>query len=307
MPDFQTWVRRAVKGVRGTRSREYPLTPPGEAYPLDWRGHASRVDSPASGVRAPHPGAGTYLHPVATSFAGLALHQSMILDGAEYSSEIRQLAHALCSAQLPSGAWLYPVEVPEYGTPPGWVSGMAQGLAISFLLRAADLSAEEPRLELEGAIQRAHRVLLTSLSSGGCSDWDAEGRPFFEECPAEPAPFILNGAAFAIVGLYEFEARFGGLVATLAAQRLSRMLGGWDLGYWSSYDLVGRAPSSPDYHSLHISQLRLLASLFPSENFADYASRFESYRNHRANRLRAFVGIVAARLRLAPPKSAGAS
>lgn len=294
------WKNRAVKGLRGTRGKSYPLLPPGSTYPLDWRPHASIVSTPAQGVRAPSETGdrSDYLHPVATSFAGLALHQRMLLDGADVGEPILALARALCGAQEPHGAWTYPVAVPYYGRAPGWVSGMAQGLALSFLLRAAPLAASDEEATLiESAVVGAHAALLRPLRDNGCTDWDSQGRPFFEECPATPPPFILNGAVFAIVGLHDYEAARGGDVSARAAVRLSEMLPSWDLGYWSSYDATRRAPSSPDYHQLHVSQLVLMHRLFPEFSFGRFAETFSAYSHSRRNRNHAFLSVVVSRCR----------
>jgi hypothetical protein len=288
------WKGRLAKGLRGPRGRDYPInTGDASIYPLDWREHASQPATPEDGVKA-HGEGEDYFHPVATSFAGLAKHQSFVLEGADEQRAILGLARALCAHQR-SGAWTYPVAVPEYGVRPGWVSGMAQGLAISFLLRASDLASADERRTFHDAARSAHEVLLRPIGQGGCCDWDPQGRPFFEECPAPMPPFILNGAVFALLGLHEFERRFGGSVSPLAAERLSELLPGWDLGYWSRYDLVGRVPSSPDYHSLHVSQLWVLDAYFDDAQFGHYAEKFDRYQRDRGQRTRAFVMLVAAR------------
>ena len=304
MIDTAKWRGRVAKGLRGPQGRAYPVILDERAYPLDWRHHASRAADPVAGVLARGNGE-DYFHPVATSFLGLARHQSLLLDRADEREAILGLARALCAHQV-AGAWTYPVAVPEYGVNPGWVSGMAQGLAISFLLRAMGLAGADERQTFWAAAQAAHEVLLRPIAERGCSDWDPMGRPFFEECPAADLPFILNGAVFALLGLRDFELHSGGSVAPLAAERLRELLPQWDLGYWSRYDLISRAPSSPDYHSLHVSQLKVLDVYYGDGEFGSYASKFERYQGDRVRRTRAFVTLVVARTRQSLRKTGGA-
>jgi hypothetical protein len=178
---------------------------------------------------------------------------------------------------------------------------MAQGLGTSLLLRSADVlpGADAPRLR--GAAERAVTHLLRPVDEGGCSVPDGEGRPFPEECPSEPGPFVLNGACFALLGLQDLDDRGGDGAARRAAERIDALLPRWDLGYWSRYDLLSGTPSSPDYHRLHVSLLTVLGDRYPDLRFAEFATRFEQQRRRGRQRLRALTALAVERLLLPIP------
>jgi heparosan-N-sulfate-glucuronate 5-epimerase len=161
---------------------------------------------------------------------------------------------------------------------------MAQGLAISVMLRAYDITGEQSYSDAAGL---ASNLLLSPVSEGGCSDYDESGHPFLEEYPSDPPSHILNGAIFALIGLRELEARTGGDIHKAAATRLSTQLTKFDLGYWSRYDLRFVAPASRAYHSLHISLLHVAGDLFSDPFFNSTAIRWSSYLSRPGCRLRA--------------------
>jgi hypothetical protein len=161
---------------------------------------------------------------------------------------------------------------------------MAQGLAISVMLRAYDLTGEQSYFDAAGL---ASNLLLSPVSEGGCSDYDKSGNPFLEEYPSDPPSHILNGAIFALIGLSELEARTGGDIHKAAVTRLSTQLTRFDLGYWSRYDLRYAAPASRSYHSLHVSLLQVAGNLFSDPFFNSTAIRWKSYLSRPGCRLRA--------------------
>jgi len=164
---------------------------------------------------------------------------------------------------------------------------MAQGLAVSVLLRAGDLTGEPSYLD---AARAAVALLLKPLADGGCAHYDEVGRPFLEECPSDPPSHILNGALFALIGLREFEARSGGDAHVPAARRLAAQLGRYDLGYWSRYDLCFDAPATMAYHSLHISLLEAAAAVLAAPSLRGVALVWRSYLRNPYHRLRAAAG-----------------
>jgi hypothetical protein len=190
-------------------------------------------------------------------------------------------------SQDDNGGWPYPVAVPRYRVEPGWYSGMAQGLAISVLLRAFDLTAEQSYRDAAGA---AAILLHRPVGSGGCADFDELGRPFFEECPSDPPSHILNGAVFALIGLRELAGRTGEDSFQPAARRLADQLSQFDLGYWSRYDLRFAAPASHAYHQLHISLLRAAGRAVGDPRFDVMARHWRRYLKRPACRIRAIAG-----------------
>ena len=286
-----------ARALGDLHARSYPVEPAGippdgsGRYPLDLRGMFSSPRFDADGIIVvAGPGGRLYHNPVSAALYALGQHTAGHIDGGRRGAAAdRFLAHArnLRLSQDAHGGWRYPVPVARYRVAPGWYSAMAQGLAISVLLRAHDLTGEQAYAD---TAMRAATLLLRPLADGGCSHYDESGRPFLEECPSDPPSHILNGAVFALIGLRELEARTGRDAHLAAAGRLAAALGQFDLGYWSRYDLRFAAPASMAYHCLHIALLDIAARLCGNRVFATTAHRWRSYRGRPLGRLRAAAG-----------------
>jgi len=170
-----------------------------------------------------------------------------------------------------------------------YYSAMAQGEGLSVLARAATVDPDGPWLATG---RRAYDFLMESGSAGLTRVFD--GITALEEYPGEAFPSVLNGWAFALVGVVDLGIATGDLAIQRRAEELAgslaRALPLYDTGYWSTYD-IGRNIASPFYHDLHIAQLRALAMIFPSqaEVFETFAAQFDRYRRSRVNRLRAIA------------------
>ncbi len=293
-------VATALRDVRARMPPvEKAIRPDGGGpYPLDLRAVSRGLDTGPDGVVVvPTPDGRRYVNPVSASLYALARHTQAWRAGARgqprpggsdghLAGFLAQARH-LRMTQDARGGWRYPVPVARYRVPPGWYSAMAQGLAVSVLLRAGDLTGERSYLD---AAREAVTLLLLPLGDGGCAHYDRAGRPFLEECPSDPPSHILNGAVFALVGLREFEARSGGNAHASAAQRLAAQVGHYDIGYWSRYDLCFDAPATVAYHALHISLLEAAAALLADPSFRRVAGRWRSYRRDPFCRMRAVAG-----------------
>ncbi len=185
------------------------------------------------------------------------------------------------------GAWIYPISVPRYSASPGWRSAMAQGLAISVFTRAYELTHE---LGYRDAALQAAAVLTRPIEADGCSHFDQQGLPFLEEVAVNPPAHILNGAIFALWGLYDLESISNAFNSfkDRALKRLTEELPRYDLGYWSGYDQMYQVPASRRYHLLHIAQLKVLHILTGEPIFRYYADKWQSYLKDPLKRIRAF-------------------
>jgi hypothetical protein len=200
-----------------------------------------------------------------------------------------------------AGAWVEPESYPHTFRMRGpWLSAMAQGLCVSLLVR---LHLQTGRDEFAEAAARGLAPLDVPTAEGGALAL-LDGRPFPEEYPTTPASYVLNGAIYALWGVYDVavgldderaQGAFAAYVDTLALN-----IGRWDSGYWSLYDLYRhpgvRNIASLSYHTLHINQLRALHELAPREELALAADRFEGYSARRTARMRALAHKVAFRL-----------
>ncbi|KAM8974691.1 D-glucuronyl C5-epimerase isoform 2-T2 [Pelodytes ibericus] len=170
---------------------------------------------------------------------------------------------------------------------PGWYSAMAQGQAISTLVRAYLLTKEQQYLN--SALKATTPFKLPSEKHGVKAvfmnkyDW-------YEEYPTTPSSFVLNGFIYALLGLYDLKETAGekqGKEASLlfdkGMESLRAMLPLYDTGSGSIYDLrhfmLGTAPNLArwDYHTTHINQLQLLASVDTSPIFKDFVRRWKTY------------------------------
>jgi heparosan-N-sulfate-glucuronate 5-epimerase len=289
--------RLVTRGLADLRAPSYPVVPgfrrDGRGpYPLDLRPVTRSFRLGADGVVAvPGPDGRPYRNPVSVSLYALACYGG---GGTGLAGFLGQAGY-LRASQDAEGGWRYPVPVRRYRVAPGWYSAMAQGLAISVLLRAYDQAGQPSYLD---AADAAAGLMLRPLGAGGCAHYDEAGRPFLEECPADPPGHILNGAVFAIIGLCEYEARGGRAAggwgaeagrgpAAAAGLRLAGQLGRYDLGYWSRYDLRFTAPASLAYHCLHISLLEVAARLLADDAFGRTAAGWRAYLRRPGYRLRA--------------------
>jgi len=184
-----------------------------------------------------------------------------------------------------TGVWLHHYDLGgEHRVKAPWVSGLAQGMSVSLLLRAWQGTGHEP---YRAAADRALRSFATPLAEGGVRTVDDAGRSIFEEVPSDPPHHILNGHVYALLGIHDhhratgsdeaaalFESGVAGLVANLAR---------WDAGGWSRYSLNERRTltnhfglASPLYHRLHIDMLLVLHAIAGDPRLDERARRWEA-------------------------------
>lgn len=181
-----------------------------------------------------------------------------------------------------------------------WYSALAQGQGISLLVRAYKDSGEERYLE---AAASAFQSFQCPISAGGVAFTDESGDLWFEEYIVAPPTHILNGFIWALWGVYDYALATNDRSAqdlfSKGVRTLLHNLGRYDLGFWSLYEQSGtRLPmvASSFYHRLHIVQLRVMHRLTGENLFAETAERWDSYKNSRANRLRALLYKAAFKL-----------
>jgi len=191
----------------------------------------------------------------------------------------------------PAGLWVWNHHFDwEYRTPlkAPWYSALAQGQGISALVRA-HRETEKPAY-LESA-QRALETFLKGIDQGGVTWVDGEGYTWFEETIVDPPTHILNGFMWAAWGVYDYflhtrdqaaKRLFAEAVRTLKAN-----LHRFDVRFWSLYEQSGtrmKMLASPFYHHLHIVQLQVMHRLTGESLLAEYARRWEGYRQSLAKR-----------------------
>ncbi|NXC56958.1 GLCE epimerase, partial [Aleadryas rufinucha] len=170
---------------------------------------------------------------------------------------------------------------------PGWYSAMAQGQAMSTLVRAYLLTKEPAFL---GAALRATAPYKLPAEQRGVKAVFMNRHDWYEEYPTSPSSFVLNGFMYSLIGLYDLKETAGeklGKEARLLYERgmesLKAMLPLYDTGSGTIYDLrhfmLGTAPNLArwDYHTTHINQLQLLSTIDDAPIFKEFVKRWKSY------------------------------
>jgi hypothetical protein len=215
----------------------------------------------------------------------------------ENGGDENALAQALkCAEWLAEGcrpwrndslAWIYDFGFDLYGPHPPWISGMAQGEAISLLLRCYQIAQVEQYLDV---CRRAVRVFHYPVEQGGVMS-ALNDLVFFQEYPLQNPVHVLNGGIFALWGVYDYAAFFRDQAAMMLTEQcleaLRRHWSLWDVGYWTRYDLYPlRRLASRMYQELHVRQFRALAELFAEPLFAQVADRWQEQLDSRLTLVR---------------------
>ncbi|NXD95833.1 GLCE epimerase, partial [Chaetorhynchus papuensis] len=170
---------------------------------------------------------------------------------------------------------------------PGWYSAMAQGQAMSTLVRAYLLTKDPAFLS---AALRATAPFKLPAEQRGVKAVFMNRHEWYEEYPTSPSSFVLNGFMYSLIGLYDLKETAGeklGREARLLYERgmesLKAMLPLYDTGSGTIYDLrhfmLGTAPNLArwDYHTTHINQLQLLSTIDDAPIFKEFVKRWKSY------------------------------
>jgi len=240
-------------------------------------------------------GIGQQYNPLATAQYGLAHYNRYRQTGAAHSRhsflvQARWLRDTLAPNGQGVPVWSYQFDW-EYREPlrAPWYSGLAQGQAVSALVRAHAETGDPGFLDAARSALRSFEVPLTE---GGIAYRDRDGHLWFEEAIVDPPTHVLNGFIWASWGLFDFhlhtgDERAGDLFAE-AVQTLLAHLPDYDVGYWSLYELGHRLSmvASTHYHKLHVVQLRVMHRLTGEHTFLDFADRWEAYLRSRWGRVR---------------------
>jgi hypothetical protein len=183
--------------------------------------------------------------------------------------------------QRPDGAWTYDFPFVSGGVPAAapWLSAMAQGQAISLLVRAHSATGDVRYLNAAflalGPFQRP-------VGQGGVvSDW--EGVPWFELYAVPNAQHVLNGFEYALLGLSDLAphspvaaALFQQGVASLAA-RIARFDVPAQRGQLYAGVGAGRFLADPNYERAHVLLTQEIARRSAQPTIAAYAARWAAY------------------------------
>lgn len=218
-----------------------------------------------------------------------------VADRAAWLAVSRWLAAELRPNAAGIPVWSHGFDWPyRAGLAAPWHSGLAQGAGLSMLVRAAR-ETDDP--VFVNAAHEAWRSFQTPVHEGGVVFVDRAGHTWIEEYIVDPPSHILNGFIWAMWGVLDY-ARWSAFDDAQqlwkdCVRTLEERLWDYDTDWWSLYELPGgstRMLASRYYHSLHITQLRVLHAMTGSPVFQAFADRFDGYREDPAKRLRATAG-----------------
>jgi hypothetical protein len=188
------------------------------------------------------------------------------------------------------GVYAFPGGWKRYACEPGFRSAMAQGLAISLLLRAYQASGAP--LYRDRAVT-ASSSYFREVGEGGVTWRGPDGSVVFEGAAALPPSHILHAWIYAIWGLFELclvldDARTTALCRQSLAT-LRAYLPHYDGDAWSYYSLLAapngfRPYATLTYHAVHIAQLHVLASMTGDDCYSSTALRWQSLLDSRRSR-----------------------
>lgn len=162
----------------------------------------------------------------------------------------------------------------------GWPSSYAQGFGLSIMCRAMQATGDTTFISFA---EKVLNSFLLSYKNGGICDIDPFGNFWYLEYPADPPGYVLNGMVFGLFGLYDFYRMTGSEKAKFlfdqGVETLVRNLDRYDMGYWSSYDLLydGYCAGYRYHKYVHIPQLKILYQLTGNTVFKSFYERFEKY------------------------------
>ena len=179
------------------------------------------------------------------------------------------------------GYWFHNYPAPEHGCKPPWRSALAQGLALSLLLRACHLNSDE---EICRVAERVAVSMKTPTCDGGFLYVDEKGDYWYQEYMGN-CGYVLNGFIFAMWRVYDYYLYSNDeeykVIFDRCVNTLRKNLGRYDwkvgLAKWTIYDLKDKNPIELGYQKLHVSLLKDLYTITREGFLLDYANRWESY------------------------------
>ena len=226
-----------------------------------------------------------YRHnPVTVCQYALTLYNKFIKTGDiqsknKFFSQANWLLQNYESGPNNSAVWYYRLNAPFYKLRSPWISGMAQGEALSVLLRAFQLTSEDKYYQLA---QKVSNIFSVTVEDGGVIGAFPDGLLLIEEYPSRPGSCVLNGFMLALLGIYDFwlanqEQKWNDFFGA-CINSLNNNLNLYDTTYWSLYDLwKPYRLTARFYHRLHFILLHELYKITNEHLFFDTSERWKSY------------------------------
>lgn len=262
---------------------------------LEFWYNSNHIHLDDQGVPMVNYGGTFHYNPVTVSFYSLSMHGKFMRKIVPTKDPFLTGVNRLLLMQDELGAFRAPFAFKYYLSAtryePGWVSGMAQGVALSVLARAFLLTGDTKYLS---AGDKSLDFLVTPTSEGGVLDTMADLDPslsnhiIFEEYLARPAGYTLNGFMYALLGVYDWSqmpasrAELARAYFDSGIDTLRHILPYYDIGGFTAYDMshviYRRKPHvGVAYQADHIFLLHALVSITGDEQLRKYEERWASY------------------------------
>lgn len=271
------------------------------SYYLDFSSkHDFRGEMNSEGIPLYHHHTqGNFYHPIVICQYALGLFE--ILQLSDYKNDdvkskfIKQADWLVNNSVNYSGGLIWEInyDIEDYGIHLPWYSAMAQGEAISVLVRAYHLDEREEYVE---TAQKALIPFTINVTKGGLINYFND-QLIYEEYPSPLHTVgVLNGFIFSLFGLYDLKKFFDDKSANQLFRQgidsLKKLLPYYDLGYWTQYYLFDHPdtyPASFTYHMLVVEQLKALAVISGEKVFDKYSKKWLNYSKNYINRTRALL------------------
>ncbi|HEX9069767.1 MAG TPA: D-glucuronyl C5-epimerase family protein [Ktedonobacterales bacterium] len=219
-----------------------------------------------------------------------AFHKTGSADHREgFLAQARWLASHEVSLADGVGGWPMPFPHEAYYAPAGYLSALTQGIGLSVLAHAHELTHEDDFLR---AAQRIARTFALDALDGGVATPIGDDGVCFEEIAVYPAGHQLAGFIFGLLGLYDYVAltndEQAGALIRRGLTTLDGLLSEYDTGFWTRRDLLSPHLASPANHALQVTLLQALARRPGNERFAATASRWSGYQRSVRSQARCF-------------------
>lgn len=167
--------------------------------------------------------------------------------------------------------WYYQYEHEGHTGP--WSSGIAQGFAISALVRASQFYTDNQYLDLA---VKAFNQMQTPLKDGGHAYSDSQYELWYEE--ASQPTHILNGHIYSLVGVYDLylatKNAFYKECFDKGVRTIEKNIDDFDLGFYSKYSAASPNTCNNSYHHIHIRQFETLFKITQIPFFNERAAIF---------------------------------
>lgn len=223
-----------------------------------------------------------YYHPASIAQCALGTFNLMIRG---YDDQYRETFMANINWLLENGiacgeslVYPFPFGLPDFHPDPDWVSGMYQGQVLSALVRAYIITKDN---SIYSRCEKIWNSFSPELGKKYGFRFETDNELWFEEAPQLPPKHILNGAIYAIWGIYDLMLLKDDPCLKVEWEKsvntIRNSLSGYDTGFWSYYDLAGNLASYYYHNKVHILQLRALYEQTSEALFKEYAEKWSCY------------------------------